>query len=119
MKKDKMTGKTINIKVFRFDPEVDDKPSFKDYTVPFIENMTAFDALDYIYQNLDSSLAYFDHAGCALGICARCHGKVNGKTGLFCQTYIKGDAVFEPVFREKVIKDLVYKITVRKDRTNG
>ncbi|MFC1563985.1 2Fe-2S iron-sulfur cluster-binding protein [candidate division KSB1 bacterium] len=107
----------VKINVFRYDPETDDRPYYKDYIVPFAENMTAFDALDYIYQNLDGTLAYFDHAGCALGICARCHGKVNGKTGLFCQTYIDGDTVLEPVFKEKVIKDLVYKITVRKDRS--
>ncbi len=55
------------------------------------------DVLDYIYQNLDSTLAYYDHAGCALGICARCTGRVNGKAGLFCQVPVSGDVTLEPI----------------------
>ena len=54
------------------------------------------DVLDYIYQNLDSTLAYYDHAGCALGICARCTGRINGKAGLFCQVPVSGDVTLEP-----------------------
>ena len=65
------------------------------------------DALDYIYQNQDGTLAYYDHAGCSLGICGRCAGKVNGKPGLVCQTPVEGDITVEPLNQEKVLKDLV------------
>lgn len=102
-----MPHDTIKVKVFRFDSSVDAKPYYKTYEVPFEEGMSAMDALDYIYQNQDGTLAYYDHAGCSLGICGRCTGKVNGKPGLVCQTPVKGDITLEPLNEEKVLKDLV------------
>lgn len=102
-----MTERTIKVEVFRFDPTTDKGPRFQSYEVPFAEGMSVMSALDYIYQNLDSTLAFYDHAGCDLGICARCTGKINGRAGLFCQTPIKGDIRLEPTSADKVIKDLV------------
>ena len=102
-----MPKDTITVRVFRFDPSADKEPYFSSYDVPFAEGMSAMNALDYIYQNLDPTLAYYDHAGCALGICGRCTGRVNGKPALFCQAMVEGDLVLEPLSRESVIKDLV------------
>jgi succinate dehydrogenase/fumarate reductase-like Fe-S protein len=102
-----MTQRTITVKIFRFDPQSDAQPYYRDYEVPFTEGMSAMNALDYIYQNLDGSLAYYDHAGCCLGICARCAAKVNGKAGLLCQTPVDGDLCIEPTTTAGVIKDLV------------
>ena len=98
---------TINVKVFRFDPAKDQEHSFQQYEVPFEGGMSAMDVLDFIYQNLDGTLAYYDHAGCSLGICARCMGRINGKPGLFCQTPVNGEVTLEPVNTDKVLKDLV------------
>jgi succinate dehydrogenase/fumarate reductase-like Fe-S protein len=97
----------INVKLFRYDPAKDTKPYYQNYEIPFEPGMSAMNALDYIYQNLDGSIAYYDHAGCALGICARCTAKVNGKPGLLCQTPVEGNLVVEPVSESKVIRDLV------------
>ncbi|MBI5118622.1 succinate dehydrogenase [Candidatus Poribacteria bacterium] len=102
-----MTQKKITVKVFRFDPSVDTEPHYATYEVPFSNGMSVMNALDYIYQNLDGTLAYYDHAGCSLGICARCTGKINGKAGLFCQTPVEGDTCLEPLSLSKVVKDLV------------
>jgi hypothetical protein len=99
--------KTITVKVFRFEPGVDRQPYYKSYEVPLAENMSAMNALDYIYQNLDSTLAYYDHAGCSLGICKRCGGRINGKPALLCQTPLEGDTTIEPVSKDSVLKDLV------------
>jgi fumarate reductase iron-sulfur subunit len=104
-----MTDKVIQVKVFRFDPSVDREPHFQTYQVPFEKGMSAMSALDYIYQNLDSTLAYYDHAGCDLGICARCTGTINGNPGLFCQTLLLGDVTLEPAPKFRVLKDLVTK----------
>ncbi len=100
-------NKTINVEVFRFDPSQDREPRFQTYQVPLEDGMSAMDALDYIYQNLDSTLAYYDHAGCALGICGRCTARINGKPGLLCQTPVSDDLKLEPLSRDKVLKDLV------------
>lgn len=107
-----MNGKQINAKVFRFDPSLDKKPYYKSYRVPVFSGTSAMNVLDYIYQNLDDTLSYYDHAGCALGICMRCMGRTNGKAGLFCQTLVEDDVTIEPLKKESVIKDLV---TKRKD----
>lgn len=104
-----MAEKSIKIKVFRFDPSREKEPHYESYQVPFEKGMSAMSALDYIYQNLDSTIAYYDHAGCDLGICARCTGVINGKPGLFCQTILEGDATLEPMPQAAVVKDLVAK----------
>ena len=106
-KGDGMSEKKISARVFRLDPSVDKESRYQDYEVPFEEGMSAMDVLDYIYQNLDSTLAYYDHAGCALGICARCTGRINGKVGLFCQVLVSGDVTLDPISSERVLKDLV------------
>ena len=102
-----VSKKAIKVKVFRFDPAIDAKPSYKTYRVPFEEGMSAMGALDYIYQNQDGTLAYYDHAGCSLGICGRCTARINGRPGLLCQTPVKGDITLEPLNQKKVLKDLV------------
>ena len=102
-----MQERVLNVKVFRFDPSTDKEPYYRTYQVPLEEGMSAMNALDYIYQNLDSTIAYYDHAGCDLGICARCTGVINGKPGLFCQTVIQEDVTLDPTSKTKVIKDLV------------
>ncbi len=102
-------SKTITVKVFRFDPSVDKEARYQTYPVPYEKGMSAMTALDYIYQNLDSTLAYYDHAGCDLGICRKCTGVINGKAGLFCQTVIDCDTTLEPVFKNRILKDLVVK----------
>lgn len=104
-----MLNKTIKVKVFRFDPSTDKEPYYITYEVPYEEGISAMEALDYIYQNLDSTLAYYDHAGCSLGICVQCTGKINGKPGLLCQTSVSGDVVLEPLDQSNILKDLVPK----------
>ena len=102
-----MAQEMIKVKVFRFDPSADKEPHYETYEVPYAEGLSAMNALDHIYQNLDGSLAYYDHAGCTLGICGRCTGKINGRPGLLCQTPIQGDTTLEPVSQDRVLRDLV------------
>jgi len=102
-----MTKNRISVKVFRFDPAVNEKPYYDIFEVPLADGMSALDVLDFIYHNLDSTIAYYDHAGCTLGICGRCTGRVNGKPGLFCQTPVHDDVTLEPLSSVNVLKDLV------------
>ncbi len=109
-----MKEKEITATVFRFDPSVDSKPYYKSYNVPIISGTSAMDILDYIYQNLDDTLSYYDHAGCALGICMRCMGRINGKPCLLCQTMVEEDVTLEPLSRKEVVKDLISKRKEKK-----
>jgi len=102
-----MLERMIQVRVFRFDPSTDREPCYQTYAVPYEDGMSAMTALDYIYQDLDGTLAYYDHAGCDLGICMRCLGRINGKSALFCQSRIESDVTLEPSANVKVLKDLV------------
>lgn len=102
-----MADATVEVKVFRYDPSSDEEPYYRTYRVPFEEGMSVFDALDFIYQNLDGTIAYYDHAGCSLGICGRCTAIINGKHGLLCQTPVRGDTKIDPVSEDAVLRDLV------------
>jgi len=102
-----MSNKQVKIKVMRHNPDSGEEFYFQEYTIPLVKGMSVMCGLDYIYQNLDSTLAYYDHAGCSLGICGRCTVKINGKAGLLCQTELEGDVVIEPAVKERTLKDLV------------
>jgi succinate dehydrogenase/fumarate reductase-like Fe-S protein len=102
-----MKQSSITVRLFRFDPYMDGTPSYREYAVPLDPGMSIMNALDYIYHNLDPTIAYFDHAACALGICARCTGRINGKVGLLCQTELVGDVTIEPMNSDRVVRDLV------------
>lgn len=100
----------LMVKVKRYDPSVDNSAHFEEFTVPVPtdEKWTVMDVLDYIHENIDSSLSYYRHSICDRGICARCATRVNGKPQLICQflSPIEGELVLEPV-KENVVKDLV------------
>jgi fumarate reductase iron-sulfur subunit len=110
-----MPERKITARVFRLDPSADEGPHYQEYQIPLEEGMSAMDVLDYIYQHLDGTLAYYDHAGCGVGVCARCNCKVDGKAGLYCQVPVSGDVTIDPISPSRVLRDLVCERT-RKNR---
>jgi succinate dehydrogenase/fumarate reductase-like Fe-S protein len=99
----------IRVRVSRFDPSVDKEPYHQTFEVPLTHGMSVLEVLDYIYENLDGSLAYYDHAACAQGICRRCTLSINGKVELMCQFPVSGDLTLEPPAKFTVVRDLVFK----------
>ena len=94
--------------VFRYDPAIDSAERYECFEIPAEKSWTVADVLDYIADNLDSSLAYYRHSACDHGICGRCAVKVNGTTRLACSFRV-GDAVeltVDPA-RPDVVRDLV------------
>ncbi|WP_299270630.1 succinate dehydrogenase/fumarate reductase iron-sulfur subunit [Halorientalis sp.] len=105
---------TIEIKVFRFDPEVAGKeePRFDTFHVPFFKGMTVLDALIYARDHYDTSLT-FRHS-CRQAICGSDALFVNGTQRLGCKTQIAdledhlGSTIrIEPLPHQEVVKDLV------------
>ncbi|SMP06228.1 succinate dehydrogenase / fumarate reductase iron-sulfur subunit [Desulfurobacterium pacificum] len=102
---------TVILKVFRYDPDKDSVPYYKDYEVP-VEG-TLLNALLYVKDNLDPTLSF--RAFCRSEVCGSCAVRVNGKTKLACKTPMKelyetwkGKLLkIEPLNHMKVIKDLV------------
>jgi succinate dehydrogenase / fumarate reductase iron-sulfur subunit len=101
----------ITLKVFRYDPEVEDKqePRFDDFQVPFEGGMTVLDALMYARDQYDPSLT-FRHS-CRQAVCGSDALFINGSQRLGCQTQVadlEGDTVrVEPLPHQEVVKDLV------------
>jgi succinate dehydrogenase / fumarate reductase iron-sulfur subunit len=101
---------TVQLKVFRYDPEVPEKekPRFDDFHVPFTKGMTVLDALMYARDTYDSSLT-FRHS-CRQAICGSDALFVNGRQRLGCKTQIADldePIRVEPLPHQEVVKDLV------------
>ncbi|MDH5020075.1 succinate dehydrogenase/fumarate reductase iron-sulfur subunit [Halobacterium rubrum] len=103
-------GETVELKVFRYDPEVEGKeePRFDSFTVPFEKGMTVLDALIFARDEYDSSLT-FRHS-CRQAVCGSDAFFINGSQQLGCQTQM-GDLEWpvrvEPLPHQDVVKDLV------------
>ena len=101
---------TLEIKVFRYDPEIPDKeePRFDTFHVPRFEGMTVLDALMDARDRYDPSLT-FRHS-CRQAVCGSDALFVNGRQRLGCKTQIAdiGEPVqIEPLPHRPVVKDLV------------
>ena len=101
----------MKVKVYRFDPESEQEAYYQDYEVPIKkeDRNTALDVLNYIYNNLDTSISFFNHSACNHGICGRCAMKINGKIKLACTYLVEEDEFTIEPKKINVIKDLVSK----------
>ena len=107
---DLVKEKIVEFKIKRFNPEKQDKTSnMSTYKVPILPGMSILDALLYIKDTLDGTLA-FRHS-CRMGVCGSCGILVNRKPMLACYTQVlqlKADILeIEPLPNLPVIKDLV------------
>ncbi|CAI50224.1 succinate dehydrogenase subunit B [Natronomonas pharaonis DSM 2160] len=101
---------TVQIKVFRYDPEVEGKkdPRFDTFEIPFTKGMTVLDALIYARDHFDSTLT-FRHS-CRQAICGSDALFVNGAQRLGCKTQmvdLEWPVRIEPLPHAEVVKDLV------------
>lgn len=97
----------------RYNPEQDQTPSQQSYQVPFDNSTSVLDALLYIQQNLDASLAF--RWSCRMAICGSCSVMVNGIPKLGCKTFLReytGDLLLEPLAHFATEKDLVPDMTL-------
>jgi fumarate reductase (CoM/CoB) subunit B len=98
----------VRLKVFRYNPVVDDEPHYDVYEVPYVEGARVLDLLNYVKEHFDSTLAY--RWECRAGQCGSCAMMINGRAGLACQTLVPPEVhevVVEPLPVFPVIRDLV------------
>ena len=77
----------IEIEVLRYLPEKDDAPHAEVYKVPFTDDMSVLQGVQYIKDNLDGSLTY--RWSCRMAICGSCGMMINGIPKLSCETFIR------------------------------
>jgi succinate dehydrogenase/fumarate reductase-like Fe-S protein len=93
------------VKVFRFNPAVDQEPRYETFAdVPF-EGRTVIDVVRYVQENRDSTLSY--RYSCRLGLCMACRMRVNGSPVVACKTLAEAEMLIEPPKSGRVIKDLL------------
>jgi succinate dehydrogenase / fumarate reductase iron-sulfur subunit len=106
--------KDVTFSIFRFNPQVDSKPYFDDYTIPVERGITVLRALNYIKEHIDASISF--RAFCQAGICGSCAMRINGLSQLACTAQVwevlaksREEALIriEPLRNLPLIKDLI------------
>ena len=79
--------RTIRIEVLRYRPEQESEPVWQGWDVPFSDDMSVLQGLQYIKDELDGSLSF--RWSCRMAICGSCGMMVDGKPRLACQTCLR------------------------------
>jgi len=98
----------IELEIMRYNPEQDEVPHFQNYSVPCEEDWAILDAINYVKDNLDTTLSY--RWSCHMMVCGSCGMMVNGEPSLTCKTFIRDlpDKVrIEPLENFPIERDLV------------
>lgn len=82
-----------------------EKDKWVNYEVPMEEGMTVLGVLDYIYEYVDSSLAYYQ--SCRNDRCKGCWVVVNGKAVLSCTAIATDGMKISSLEKFALIRDLV------------
>jgi succinate dehydrogenase/fumarate reductase iron-sulfur protein len=93
------------ISIRRYDPETDTEPRWVDYTVPSGDRTTVLEALTYVYENIDPTLAF--RFGCRFDSCGLCAVELNGRSRMACSTALEQGMKIAPLARMPVLRDLV------------
>jgi len=100
--------KTIAIECLRYHPETDQAPHYQAYEVPFTDEMSVLQGLQYIKDHLDGSLTF--RWSCRMAICGSCGGMLNGVPRLSCESFLRdyhpGGLRVEPLNHFPIQRDL-------------
>ena len=103
-----MSERQIQLEVLRYNPETDSEPRFQSYTVPCKNEWVVLDALNYVKENLDTTLSY--RWSCHMAVCGSCGMMINGEPKLSCKAFIReyADNIrVEPLANFPIERDLV------------
>lgn len=99
----------VTLKVFRYNPETDDKPHYDKFVVDAEPTDRVLDLLEYVKGYQDGTLSF--RRSCAHGICGSDAVRINGVNRLACkvlvQTLRSKKITIEPILGLPVIKDLI------------
>jgi len=100
--------RTIQIECLRYHPETDAAPRYQTYEVPFTDDLSVLQGLQYIKDQLDGSLTF--RWSCRMAICGSCGQMVNGVPALGCETFLRdyypGGIRVEPLNHFPIVRDL-------------
>ena len=112
-----MKRREITITIVRTNPETQMAPVRAKYTIPYADRMRVMDALNYIRENIDSSLTY--RWSCRyFAKCGTCAAMVNKKPVLTCYEEAVDGMVVEPLANFPILRDLVVDRSEWDNRVN-
>ena len=95
----------VRVRLYRFDPAVDQEPRYEAYEVPHTRRMRIMDVLDYVHENMAVDFGY--RWLCGSKKCGTCAVNVNGSPKLACWEEAELEMTIEPLSNLQVIRDLV------------
>ncbi len=101
----------VPLEVYRFQPGVDAKPSYRRYELELSPHTPVLSALLKVRAEVDPTLSL--RYSCRSAICGSCAMRINSKSRLACETPVgpeierHGRIVVEPMANQPVIRDLV------------
>ncbi len=102
----------IEIEVLRYRPEEDQHPVPQTYQVPFTDDMSVLQGLQYIKDYLDGTVSF--RWSCRMAICGSCGMMIDGKPKLSCKTFLReyypGKLRIEALAHFPIERDLVVSI---------
>ena len=103
----------ITFEVLRYEPVDGAKPYTQAYVVPFTDDMSVLQGLQYIKDHLDGSLTF--RWSCRMAICGSCGVMVEGEPKLGCRTFLRdyfpGPIRVEALSHFPIERDLVVDAT--------
>ena len=102
-------SRDIVIETLRYRSETDQKPVPQAYRVPFTDDMSVLQGLQYIKDHLDGTLSF--RWSCRMAICGSCGMMIGGEPKLACMTFLRdyypGPLTVEPLKHFPIERDLV------------
>lgn len=98
----------VNLRIFRYNPETDQKHHYENYTVEAELTDQVLDLLNKVKWDQDGTLAY--RRSCAHGVCGSDAVRINGVNRLACKVLVRDvgtKITVEPILGMPVIKDLI------------
>ena len=98
----------VTLKIFRFNPEIDQKWHYETYQLEPDPTDTVLDLLEKVKGYHDGTLSF--RRSCAHGVCGSDAVRINGRNHLACKTLVRdlGEHItVDPILGLKVIKDLI------------
>lgn len=113
--------KTIEIEVLRYRPEQESEPVLESYQVPFTDDMSVLQGVQYIKDYIDGSLSF--RWSCRMAICGSCGMMIDGKPSLSCKTFLReyypGKVRVEALEHFPIERDLVVDASDFIDKLEG
>jgi len=99
----------VTLKIFRYNPESDDKPHYDQFVIEAEPTDRVLDLLEHVKGHHDGTLSF--RRSCAHGICGSDAMRINGVNYLACKVLVKNlrsrKITIEPILGLPVIKDLI------------